>query len=330
MTVSVIIPTFNRVKSVGRAVESVLSQTRRPEELIVVDDGSTDGTADVLRSRFGAGIRILIKPNGGVASARNHGVAAASQPLVAFLDSDDVWMPKKLELQLKLMAEPGVVACYTDWAYSKSPDKSAFRAISLPVSGPTLVETPLRFVARLDGGAAMIQSMVVRRDVMQRIGGFDERMSIAEDTRAIYRLAFEGRFAIVPEILFLWHLGEAENNLTQTHSPDYLRMHAANAVEILLEAYARAWQRPAGERRLLRRGLGYHLLRHSMMLARERRAGLARRRAFESIFFGVSVRDALRAALIALSPSFYGWQARERQPVVREPFMTPSGNGAIQ
>src|SRR4051794_8654152 len=94
--VAVIIPTFNYARFVGRAVQSVLDQTFPPAEVIVVDDGSTDATAGVLES-FGSRITVLRQQNRGVAAARNLGVRHSTAPLLAFLDADDLWLPRKLE-----------------------------------------------------------------------------------------------------------------------------------------------------------------------------------------------------------------------------------------
>lgn len=102
VAVSVIIPTYNRATLVKEAVESVLRQTYRDVELIVVDDGSTDDTEAALR-QFGDAIRYVKQPNRGMSSARNHGIALARGRYVALLDSDDIWLEDKLELQIALL-----------------------------------------------------------------------------------------------------------------------------------------------------------------------------------------------------------------------------------
>jgi glycosyltransferase involved in cell wall biosynthesis len=94
--ISVAIPTFNRREVVQRAVQSVLTQTLPPDEVLVIDDGSIDGTADALATFFGKRVRLLLQSNNGPAAARNTGVKAASGELVAFLDSDDRWLPHHL------------------------------------------------------------------------------------------------------------------------------------------------------------------------------------------------------------------------------------------
>jgi glycosyltransferase involved in cell wall biosynthesis len=115
--VSVIIPTYNRAALVARAVDSVLAATREGDEVIVVDDGSTDGTHERLQA-YGSRIRYVRSEHIGVSAVRNLGVRESRQPLVAFLDSDDEWMPDKLELQRTVMERRAdVVLCCTDFGH---------------------------------------------------------------------------------------------------------------------------------------------------------------------------------------------------------------------
>jgi glycosyltransferase involved in cell wall biosynthesis len=116
LAVSVIIPTYNRARLVVRSVRSVLAATSPGDEVIVVDDGSTDGTEQELASAFGARIRFVRGEHKGAGAARNAGLRAATNPLVAFQDSDDEWMPDKLYLQRAvILARPEVVYCFTDF-----------------------------------------------------------------------------------------------------------------------------------------------------------------------------------------------------------------------
>ena len=99
MKISVIIPTYNRADLVQRAIKSVLNQTKKPNEIIVVDDGSTDNTKQILKNYP---VKILYQKNKGVSSARNIGIKNAKYEFIAFLDSDDEWIEEKLEEQIKL------------------------------------------------------------------------------------------------------------------------------------------------------------------------------------------------------------------------------------
>ncbi len=99
--ISVVIPTYNRAAFICRAVDSALGQTYAPLEVVVVDDGSKDDTREVLR-KYGDRIRYVAKENGGVSSARNVGVREATGEYIAFLDSDDTWVPEKLAVQMDI------------------------------------------------------------------------------------------------------------------------------------------------------------------------------------------------------------------------------------
>ncbi len=116
MSISVIIPTYNRVGMIGKAVLSALQQCESEDEIIVVDDGSTDDTSDAV-SQFGERVKYHRIPHSGAGVARNYGVKKAECALVAFLDSDDEWMPGKLTLQRNLMSRrPDILFCFSDFA----------------------------------------------------------------------------------------------------------------------------------------------------------------------------------------------------------------------
>ena len=107
--VSVVIPTYNRQRLVQDTIDSVLRQTFGDLELIVIDDGSTDDTRRVLQDRYGTRIRYVYQENQGESAARNHGIALAGGEYVAFVDSDDLWHPQKLERQVEVFeADPGI------------------------------------------------------------------------------------------------------------------------------------------------------------------------------------------------------------------------------
>ena len=112
--ISVIIPTFNRKKYISRSVDSVFSQTLPVDEIIIVDDGSTDGTAEFVRRQYPA-VNIISQENKGVSAARNLGIKAARNQWLAFLDDDDQWLPHKLEKQVALLRHnSGIKLCHTE------------------------------------------------------------------------------------------------------------------------------------------------------------------------------------------------------------------------
>jgi len=115
--VSVVIPTYNRAKLIGRAIKSVLANVSADDEILVIDDGSQDETAAVV-AKFGPRVRFLRVPHGGAGRARNHGIRESRNPLVAFLDSDDEWLPNKLLLQRALMQRrPELVYCFSEFEF---------------------------------------------------------------------------------------------------------------------------------------------------------------------------------------------------------------------
>ncbi len=180
MRVSVVIPTYNSAELVVEAVRSVLAQTRPAAEVLVVDDGSTDDTADQLAA-FGPPVRVIRKENGGVSSARNRGVAEASGERIAFLDADDVWHPRKLETQLGVLeAHPdlGLLGTRTfDWP-GPVPD---------PPAAPPLARVPFdRLIVR---NAFCTSTVVVRTAVLRAAGEFDTSLQGPEDYDLWLRIA---------------------------------------------------------------------------------------------------------------------------------------------
>ncbi len=178
--VSVVIPTFNSGHLVTEAVESVLGQTLPPAEVVVVDDGSADDTQKRLAAYAGR-VRSLRQENQGVSVARNLGVASAGQEYVAFLDADDIWHPRKLELQMSVFArhpELGLVGTGTcDWPAAEFP--------LLPAPAVNFV-TWAQLVVK---NRIATSSVVVRRHLFARTGPFDPSMRSAQDRDLWLRVA---------------------------------------------------------------------------------------------------------------------------------------------
>ena len=203
-TVSVIIPTFNRSKLVVNAIRSVLCQTYRDYEIIVVDDGSTDDTAEALTPYMDR-IQYVYQANLGASAAQNRGIQLARGKWISILGSDDLWLPTKLEAQLKVVAILGkdFGACLTncDFFGTTHVMPSAFEQAGLHVElpfGP--LEEP--FKVMLSPYPAMyVQSLLVLRSLVEYPNGFDERIVVAEDTDLLFRLAFHTKFCFVNERL---------------------------------------------------------------------------------------------------------------------------------
>lgn len=203
-TVSVVIPTFNRGHLVPNAIESVLGQTFAAHEIIVVDDGSTDDTSERV-GRYEGRIRYVHQGNRGVSAAQNKGIELARGDWIAILGSDDLWSPTKLERQVEALAELGerFGACFTDCRFSgRSLDnRSAFELADLTSERAT---SPMHDLFRFILGrhaAIWVQSLLIRRSLLERLDGFDERMVVGEDTDLVFRAAFLTQFCFVNEVL---------------------------------------------------------------------------------------------------------------------------------
>lgn len=199
--ISVVIPTFNRAKEIVAAVQSVLCQTLPPHEILVIDDGSSDNTREVLLPLMDR-IRYIRKPNGGASSARNRGVREATGDWIAFLDSDDTWAPTKLEKQANCMVQTGASVCFCLCI-----DEAGRPLDDLGPMDPDLAEGGYGFYRAGDcrlfrfQSHPLVQSMLVSREVLLKCGLFDETLRVAEDTKLVYNLVLEQGYAVVKEPL---------------------------------------------------------------------------------------------------------------------------------
>lgn len=203
--VSVVIPTYNRATKVQNAIDSALSQTFTDLEVIVVDDGSSDGTEALLRERFGNRIRYFAQENQGVSGAWNRGLAEARGDWVSFLASDDTWEPNKIEWQLKALRQfdHKVAACYTDVKlFNNDETRTLFEmgAESYRHQGTIgLNKEVLRLQVR-PGGAGMIVfmgSLLARTEAVRKTGGCDPTLRYGEDSDLLFRLAMYTDFCYV-------------------------------------------------------------------------------------------------------------------------------------
>jgi glycosyltransferase involved in cell wall biosynthesis len=215
LRVSVIIPTYNFGRFVKESIQSVLVQTIGLLEIIVIDDGSTDDTAEVVTSIKDERLRYVRQENAGVSAARNRGAAESRGEYIAFCDADDVWEPTKLEKQIALFEadrEIGLVDC-------------GMREFN--------DETGQTIGFYLDGGSGWVAdalllwegpvvvgpggTIVVTREAFDTIGGFDERQKVGEDWDFCYRVARKYKVGFVPEPLVNYrsHGGAAHRSVAQ-------------------------------------------------------------------------------------------------------------------
>jgi glycosyltransferase involved in cell wall biosynthesis len=209
LSIVAIIPLYNGARWIEQSIQTVLSQTRPPDEFIVVDDGSTDeGPAIVAKLAQSHPITLLHKPNGGQSSARNYGVAHSKSALIALLDQDDGWYPHHLETLIKPFRKPHRIPL--GWVYSN---------IDLLTENGQLfchdylndlpVEHPKRRLIRCfsDDMHILPSASLISRDAFESVGGFDERLSGYEDDDLFLRI-FCGRWrnVYVSESLSFWRM----------------------------------------------------------------------------------------------------------------------------
>ena len=170
-----------------------------------MDDGSTDGTSEAIRNRYGSRVTLLRQENAGVAAARNLGISVARGEWIALLDSDDSWLPTKIERQLEALATLGdeFGVCFTDCIYDGNPEmkSSVFQAVGLvgaPEFGP--LEGPANYVLT-EREPFYTPSILIRRSLLQQPGPFDVAMVVREDTDVYFRLSLKTKFCFVSKPL---------------------------------------------------------------------------------------------------------------------------------
>lgn len=200
--VSIIIPTYNRAKLLSEAIESALSQTYQDFEIIVIDDGSMDNTNEMIElyiKKHPQKVNYFYQVNKGLSSARNSGIRKARGEYIAFLDSDDRWLPNKLEIQMKIIDEEKVDFVYS-YAYVEIDGRMSTQ---FKPSAPALNFYDL-FVK---GKSLVISTVVIKRDYIEKAGMFDETLRVAEDCDLWIRvlLCYKVKFIDTPLIIYRVH-----------------------------------------------------------------------------------------------------------------------------
>ena len=202
--VSVIIPVFNRADLISETIESILAQTYRDFEIVVVNDGSTDNTIGVLSKYEADNVRVISQKNQGQGIARNTGIQASKGELIAFLDSDDLWLPEKLACQSSLFdSQPNLAWCYSDamcFSNKTNLDLYSFSYRNKPYEGQIAEYLLLRcFIPTL--------TVVIHRRVFEEVGLFD-KLPKAEDWDLWLRIAAKHPVRRVPEVLARYRIHE--------------------------------------------------------------------------------------------------------------------------
>lgn len=252
--VSVIIPAYNCGTYLNRAIDSVLEQTYPRIECIVINDGSTDNTAEVAMS-YGGNVELVNQANAGASAARNRGIEAANGSLIAFLDADDCWHPSKLEKQVNLLeSHPEVVLVCTDLKTYKPEHANAVDVDTcLDASGTDRHEIHADFLPLFCDPYLGTPSVIVRAERAREIGGFDTTLPIAEDVDFYFRACAGRSYARLKEPLTVIY--QRSGSLTRTlpgyqynlevidkvarRNPEFAKLHANEFARQRLLVYSR-------------------------------------------------------------------------------------------
>ncbi|MEE2730645.1 MAG: glycosyltransferase family A protein [Pseudomonadota bacterium] len=220
-TISVVIPLYNKRAHIERALQSVFSQTLKPDEVIVVDDGSTDGGGEWVLQEYGSRVRYLRQPNGGVSRARNRGIAEASHDYVAFLDADDRWEPHFLEeIHLLIHRFPNATAFTTAYQLVVGDQDYVDPAVRrLALGGVrTLLDNFFEVCAHGDLPFHM-SSLCMTKALLNELGGFPEGEPMGEDQDLFSKAALRGALAYSRRVSSFYHI-DADNRACLHNIPE--------------------------------------------------------------------------------------------------------------
>lgn len=319
MMVSALIPTYNRRKYVVRAIESILAQTVGVDEIVVVDDGSTDGTAEEIETRFGARVRLIRQENRGVSGARRRAVEEARGKWIAFLDSDDEWLPdRNRELLEAVEKMPGEVA----WVFGDMQvitdgggSKSLFDEFGLNVPRPPhifedsfSIQHPFQF--------CMFQNSLIRREALLDIDCFSAGLKSDDDLLTGYQIACRYKFAAITSVVTKFFrtsdLFASSVEYNGRNGVDYYRarmMACSLAVE-------------AGKKNPWAEDYAHQVRGLSKLLANKRQG--VRRLALQQFRYSVSLKSlAFFAAALFGHPGIRAWGS------VRQLLPQEAGNGIL-
>lgn len=217
--ISIIMPTYNRESFLPKAVDSVLAQTYENWELILVDDGSIDGTHDLMAGYDDCRIKYHYQDNLGVSAARNKGIGISNGEVIALLDSDDEWLPEKLEMQWRYMSDKGYEICQTDEIWVRNGKR---------VNQPAKYAKPEGWFFEKSLNMCLISPSctMFTRQVWERIGPFDTNMLSCEDYDMWLRACLLYPVGLVPKPLTIKHGGRDDQLSNCIPCPDMYRIQA--------------------------------------------------------------------------------------------------------
>ena len=257
--VSVVIPTYNRASFIIRAIESVLCQTYKPVEIIVVDDGSTDNTVSIVKQTNDQRVRcIVLGKNSGAQYARNIGIKEANGDWIAFLDSDDEWLPDKLHIQIKVLSKfnfaPDIVIHSNAFKYEHYNKKKHIWKLPFVEGKPDVVYPIL-----LAKPSPMFPALLSSKSSLAKINYLDENLPAYQEWDTSIRLAKHCRFIHVLEPLLIYHIHNEETiskNMKKDFS-GYQYIIEKHEKDIKTFCGEKTWHRQLS--RLLQKGLEFGL-----------------------------------------------------------------------
>ena len=225
MNIAVIIPTFDRQHFLGRAIDSVLSQTRPAHEVIVIDDGSTDGTVPWLKKEYPT-VKLIEQTNQGVSAARNAGIQQAQSEWIALLDSDDEWFPEKLERQVKeLQKYPEILFCHTDEIWIRKGVRVNPMKKHQKFGG--MIFSKCLDICRISPSSALFS-----RTLLDDVGWFDETLPICEDYDLWLRITAKFPVLFINDPLIIKYGGHRDQ---LSRSVDGIEQYRITALEKILK-----------------------------------------------------------------------------------------------
>ena len=225
MKISVIIPTFNRIDLLKRAIDSVLNQSIKPYDIIVVDDGSIDGTSDMIQQKYKS-IKLIQQKNSGVSAARNNGIKNAQGDWIALLDSDDEWKKNKLEEQVnKLTDNPKYDFCHTNEIWIRNGIRVNQKKRHKKYGG-------FIFDKCLDICRISPSSVLFNKNIFNHVGWFNDKLPICEDYDLWLRITAEFEILFIDKPLIVKYGG---HNDQLSHSVEAIESFRIKALESLLE-----------------------------------------------------------------------------------------------
>ncbi len=328
MTVSAIVPTYNRRSYIARAVDSILAQTVPVDEILVVDDGSTDGTAEFLSEKYGARIRIIRQANSGVSGARKQGILHATGEWIAFLDSDDEWIPDR---NARLLEASARVADDVAWIFGDmrvvtdlGSEVTLFGEHGLSITaGPQVFEDSLSVQFPFQFG--LLQASFIRRNVLLELDCFRTNLKSDDDLLAGFQVACRYKFAAIPFVVGNYFrtsdLASSSVVVNGVYGPDHFRSRMLSFAEVIRSGRKRPWdQRYAAEVRGLCRVLA-------------RAGNMPRNLAFEQFRYGGLSMKGLAFACFGLfgGRGIQVWNAATRTFRARYPLpkSQPISSGAM-